>query len=542
MPNDPIQVFGLGEGGVNVDDNPLRLDDNQLRQSQNATHYDIGAREGALSTRPGFERFNLTPFSGSVLGGIEAPYQGTAAASGSGGGGAAGDIGGTGNPSQGTGTAPGDAVAGAAGGGTLNASALSNSQTTKLFGGKRIIVIGCQSNNATGAGFYLTSEGFADPALTRRGGGVDIIAGPPMGNYNTTFPNCVGNQVIEKRAITVAGALYYPQDIFNLDTSIAPTTPSIRRMSPDGNVDTAIIHIPDSPSVLALREGGPPTVIPNHSVWVTALCPEWGNDDALWVAVYDKVSSGSNAGDYGRVLRLTGLLSGTYAFETVFDSVTGGLNLAKHCVPYALENFLGGVWVGIWAGVNTLGATGVAMIRRAGTTGWETVKSHTFSSDASASDTICLKTFNGSLFMGEQFRDPSVANAYIWSLNADGTSVQQVQGSGGTAVTPTGWVSMEEFQGNLYASYLNAGVQSKIYKFDGTTWSTVFTASSSAKNIAFILKADGQYLYAFGGERVSTNCAFLVTTDGSSWTDKTANFVPAISIFTPINLLFGINQ
>lgn len=544
--SDPIQVFGLGEGGVNVDANPLRLLDNELRLSQNAT-VSLEGRESALVTRPGLARWTGVPLGGPVLGGIEAPYEGTAGATGSGGGGFPGDAGGTGNPSQGTGVGAGDGVV--TSGGSINGASVNPpSVSSKLFGGKRLIIVGGQGNAATNGGFWLTTPGFADPAVLRLSnntGTSGIAAGPPAGNYNTDFPaNDTGSGVIQKRAVVSGGNLYYAEGLFGHDVGIAADPMALRRLSFDGNSDLRIIKVPDSPSVL-----GSATPAPSHLCTITALCPEWGNDDALWIAVYDKVTTGGSAGNYGRLFRLTGLNGGNYALTLVMDTFQNAFLDAGHCVPYSLESYLGSIWVGFWMGRSNSGA-GLGQVRPLTTadgqvTGWAWGRTLNLGGGAdSTSDTLCVKTYNGILYAGTQARDPTVGHPWIWTVNSapDATGVHSLQGSGGTAASPLGWQSMEVFNGKLYASYLNYGLFAKIYQFDGTSWTTVLTATGS--HIAYSLRADKDWLYAFGGLPVSSETSYLVTQDGASgsWSDKTANFVVPTNTFTPVNLLFGVDQ
>src|ERR1700691_3682791 len=70
MADIPLQVFNLGEGGVNVDSSPLNRAPNDFAFAQNAQHDPIQGHEGSLRKRQGLARFNTQWLGGPVLGGI----------------------------------------------------------------------------------------------------------------------------------------------------------------------------------------------------------------------------------------------------------------------------------------------------------------------------------------------------------------------------------------------------------------------------------------------------------------------------------------
>lgn len=544
MPNDArINVLTLGEGGVDVDTDPILTADNATLQSQNATYDPTLARAGALTKRPGLDRFNTVALGGIVLGGVEVPYAGLAGAppGGGGGGGNPGDGGGTGNPQDGGGTVPGDPID--TGTGTnAGGSVLSSGQTTSvLFGGKRLVAVGRWDNSdlaTLNASWYLTDTAFADAAYLLTP--TNTTAGPPAAEGpNASFPLTVGAMSVEHRYTTANGALYYQQHIPAQTAASAPVLPVVRRMSADGKQDQAILTIPDNPAVLKIvSSSGPPPVVCTHLVGITAMQTEWGNGDAMWVAVYDKVTNTASAGDYGRVLRITGLDSGNYVITEVFNSVnttTTAALLGPPSVPYCLENFLGNMWMGIFRGNNTTHPT-FTMLRADGT-----VAKGTTDSSTAYADVMCMKVYNGILYIGYANRDPSVAHAVIAYYTADDGYGVSLTGTGGTPVSVLGFVSMEVFGGKLYATYFNPTQASKIYSFDGTTWTAVYTASTSnQKNAPLVLRADGSYLYAWGGFNSGNFSTFLSSPDGTNWTDQSANFTGTHS--QPTNLLFGMDQ
>lgn len=70
-----LNVFGLGEKGVNLVKSRLHLDDGELTQAQNAEFFRDQGR-GALRKRAGLARFNLTQLAGIVYGLIGVPLPG----------------------------------------------------------------------------------------------------------------------------------------------------------------------------------------------------------------------------------------------------------------------------------------------------------------------------------------------------------------------------------------------------------------------------------------------------------------------------------
>ena len=543
-----IRVTTLGEGGVNVDKNPLRTEDNELLSCQNATYDGTRQRLGGLSKRPGLDRFNTVPMGGIVLGGIEAPYKGTASAptSGGGGGGAPGDSGGTGPPAGGDGVGPGDS----AGGGSVDGGSVGGGLFNggrRIFGGRRIVIIGRILNSAASAGWYMTSEGFQDAAW-RLNSGTETTAGPPQGPHNVNFPNGAnasggGNEL---SAMTIAnGRLYYAEDVWNQTAAVSPTLPRLRVLEADGSGDKVMLTVPDNPAILALG------TIPSHLTTVTAMMTEWGNGDAIYVATYDLVSTGASAGDYGRILRVSGLDAGSYAVQEVYNFFTNPLGLATGSVPRVLEAFLGRTWVGMWHGVNTSDPqiTRIVPTDTDPTPTWGIDKTNTVTTVASAADITCLRAYSGKLYFGITTRDPTVGFATLYSLTPDDAVTLELTGSGGTAISPSGFVSAELFGGNLYVSYFANTQASKIYQFDGTTWTAVYTASTATeKAVQLVLRADGDYLYAYGGDVLSSTINdWLVTSDGTTWTTKRTSFVGNLghgdfSTSAPVNILFGIDQ
>jgi len=546
-----INVLTLGAGGVDVDTDPILTADNATLRSQNANYDPTSARGGALAKRRGLDRFHTIALAGPILGGIDAPYQGTggAPASGGGGGGAPGDPGGTGNPNGGTGSGPGDPIAGGPGttpsvpnGGPVFAPNVG----APIFGGKHLVAIGRWTLADLGtlsSSWYLSDSGFADLAMLVTPTSAPNAGEPSAEGPNASFPTTVGGMSIGQKYTVANGALYYQQHIANQTPATNPVLPAIRKITADGKIDSQIFTLPDNPVILNTFSSG--TIVVTHESSVTAIVTEWGNGDAIWIAVYDKITNGSIPGNYGRVLRVTGLDVGAYVVTEVYNALNtnnvAGLNNTP-CVPYCLENFLGNMWMGMWTGV-TNGSPLFVMFQPnpASPDGYRFVKSNALVG-GSVANVTCMKAFNGNLYVGYTNLDPTVQHGSIYQYTPTGAVSVALVGSGGTAVSELGFVSMEIFNGQLYASYFNPTQASKIYQTaDGVTWNAVYAASTSGqKAIPLVLRADGGVLYAWGANSSNNNTSFLESPDGTTWNDKTANF-PGTSTF-PVNLLFGFDQ
>ncbi len=427
----------------------------------------------------------------------------------------------------------------------------------KPFGGARLIIVGLYEG--TNSGWYLSSAGFADGAIklnsaSGASGATQVNIGPP-GNQrsetSTTDIQLGGPDMpqVGQRAYTLAnGVLYYEQGQFSGTNAKTPRLPVIRRLSVDGNTDHAIVTIPDNPLVLTI-DGG---VVPLHSSRICSMVTQWGNGDILFCTVVDVVTSGGNAGLYGRVMMVSGLDSGAYTVTEVYNSLntnsgTPVNSASQTTVPYILENFLGQLYIGFYRGSAIPLAT-ICQLRVDSTQpdGWGCTKIVS-SNTATYGDVTCMRTYNGVLYVGYQNYDPAVTAAVIESHFADGTVAVEVTPTGGTILTLNHWTAMEVFNGNLYAAWWNGAQAVKIFKYDGTTWTTVFTATAGQR-FPLNLRADGNYLYAWGGTPLSsTSQVFLASTDGSSWTDQTARFITTVAPrnFTnssPLPVLFGIDQ
>lgn len=69
----PLNVYNIGEKGVNVDSSPIHTEDGELTRAQNVEHNKSGARGGVVN-RPGLAKHNDDDLGSLVLGGFTMSY------------------------------------------------------------------------------------------------------------------------------------------------------------------------------------------------------------------------------------------------------------------------------------------------------------------------------------------------------------------------------------------------------------------------------------------------------------------------------------
>ncbi len=560
MPDSHINVFTLGLGGVNVDSDPILTEDNQTLKSQNATYDPTVARAGALTKRMGLDRFNNVPMSGAVLGGIEAPFAGTAGApaSGGGGGGDAGDSGGTtdsqpapSGSSGGYGVGPGSSLVGSSGSSGAGQGASYFNGGTPLFGGKKLIVVG-MNDGSTGTGWYVTSKGFNDPVVTvnsatpphvpsrldrTTGATVRYVLGQTANHDQVTgFPQ----SVTEGMCARPGGVLFYPQSIAPAESTGAQSPPPVIRRN-DGHSDVAVVTVPANPS------WGTPAYATGHACHVVGMGTKYGDGNQVYICVHDMLGVGgvTITNDGFRLFRLN---VGTLALTEIFN--TNPLTGANYnAMTGTASPFLSGGGYEAWfGGVNE--ATGVsssvfALVPSPGFNdsyaNWKGFEG----AFAVKSDVTCMAIYNGDLYVGHNNTAATPAYAVINALPIKSTTLPGnpvfTASDGGSASAFNGFVSMAIFQGKLYVSYFNPGVSAIIFKFDGTTWSTAFTVSVGTKApMNLHVDSDGDILYAFGTSSAIATPAWYTTSDGATWTSKATNM--NVSSRFPMNVFADFNQ
>lgn len=525
-----IDVKTLGKTGVILDPNSLdpTVPDDALRSAQNAIHDPTLGYGGALRKRKGFARFSFNG-GGAILGGIPMAVAGTGGAPATGGGGTTGTSTGSGD---GTG-APGGTNdggnpvygnAGGVGAGSFNGG-------SAIFGGKKLIVIGRTDNlSSLGSGWYITSKGFNDIAL------LATTPGPPMNGFVPDNVSGSLNRYCAGQAMSGSaqdegmfarpnGILFYPGrvDPALQSSSGAVGLPTIHRC--DGASDAVVATIPVNP--LWSFSGQ------THGMQIISMCTRFGDGDHIYVMVLDrKGGSETMAGDGIRIYKMSTV---DYGLTEVFNSLSTNYNAVTGTGSVLGSGAGQEVWFGTLQQSSSACAPFYSLAAAAGFpdgfadwTGYE-------GTYADKSDVTCMAIFQNCLFVGHANLAGTPAYAKIVSNSlASGLTLSggDLTASGGGAVNGNFFVSMCVFNGKLYASYYNHGDTAKIYCFDGTSWSAVFTSSGSGDRVPYNLHTDedGDILYAYGARETPSNTAhFMTSTDGTTWVDKSSNLTGDLS-------------
>ncbi len=544
-----IQVYNLGEGGVDVDSNTTRTADNSASELQNASYDSTRKRQGGLTKRPGFAKFNASVLGGVVLGGVEAPYTGVAGASGSGGGGLPGNLGGTGGvPPGGGGTGGGGGVGP---GGNLTTGGTGGTSVTtggrQLFNGRRIILVGRDLRtggvpNDNGMGWYLTSETFQDTAwLTGTDSPDTLVGAGPPGACKESVPND-STRAAPGACAVVNGWLYYPQHM--VVTSGQPSTDVrgvLRRT--DGYTDETVLTIPRNPFNPDTRQG-------NRIVSMLVA------DGGIYISVCDKgqTSGGESATthpDWGRVFFFNPSSSALQELNLTSPTTPAGFAYT----PYSLASYAGRLYFG---GLQTDGTSNSATID------YVQPDLPPLLDLLLASPffrTTCMAVYQGQLYAGFQMRATGgvgvIDFAQVYTRLAAAVTpgstpwATSLTATGGTAQANNLFSSMVVFGNKLYVAYFNNTQTAKIYSFDGTTWTAVYTAATSSTRAPLYLFVDTNAagvstLYAYGLAE-STAVTWLTSTDGTTWVVQSAQFSTNVHGTTfgtsePLPVFFGFEQ
>jgi hypothetical protein len=324
---------------------------------------------------------------------------------------------------------------------------------------------------------------------------------------------------------------------------VTPVLPVLRRLSADGMSDKAVITIPDNPVILNLSP------VPSHGVNILSILPAYGDATSLYLSTYDYVNSGAlsgagSLGSYGRVVKVSGLDSGSYTITEIFNSLNTNANAALNgiqalpVVPNALSIFLGQLFLGLWRGQTGLAVgPSIALLRPDPTQpdgyGVTQVLSN---ANAGAADVACMQAYNGLLYVGYVYDAATLAPIYSFAGSPGGAVLAKTP-TGSAGQNPNGWVSMTVFNNLLLASFYNPnGSRAQIYRFDGTTWTVSWVDSGTAATIKPLTFAqDNNTVYAIGGTLL------LWSLDGITWTDASAQ-LPSTGSGSAIPILFGYAQ
>lgn len=238
------------------------------------------------------------------------------------------------------------------------------------------------------------------------------------------------------------------------------------------------------------------------------------------------LDTGSSSADWsGRVFSLD--------INSATLTVLGAALTTGH-VPYALAWHLGRLWCGTHR--QSSAAAGKIFYFRPGIdTSW--TDDYTLSS-SSTMGCSSLLSYKGLLYVGTT--NAAAAFAQVLVRSELGAYTTTLIGTGGAATANNGFLALAEFQSNMYASFWNADTPSisKIYKFDNASWSTVYTASAGTLVPYLGFPTDNDTLLAIGGG-TGYNAALISTTNGTSWSDRTA-FLTQSGTAATGNPVFGV--
>lgn len=277
----------------------------------------------------------------------------------------------------------------------------------------------------------------------------------------------------------------------------------------------------------------------------------YGMDGFIYVAVKDKYNGQNTAGNVGRVLRLSPLNGALVEWNLGPDE--GPAELFTH-LPYCLNYFDGRLYVGTFPAVinesasiwSSNGSNAVAEL------------SFAFSGHTQAYGFLsCMAQYNGRLWLGTGVWETSPVFSMLWSRRPGPLFVDAISawdgstlvGSGGAAANGNYFTSMVVFGDALYAQFFNpSGPTAKVYKIvandPGNPLSVSFTVTTSLaamNGVPHYLFVDDGVLYAIGSNGGASSSSAWVTTDGVTWTEKTASF-PATLSSSIRPIFFGMNQ
>lgn len=213
--------------------------------------------------------------------------------------------------------------------------------------------------------------------------------------------------------------------------------------------------------------------------------------------------------------------------ETGVQTVLG-VRFAAGELPYALAWHMGRLWCGTNNAIGTIGK--IYYFRPGIDTTWTLDYATTTSS---AGGVTCLQSYLGKLYVGTD--NASGSRGKVLVRDTAGAYTTSDTGAGGTAAINNGYLALQVLGANLYASYWNGDTTpiSKIRKFDGASWTTAYTGSDDTLKPFIVLWLDNAEIYVVGGGKPYTAC-LLVTSDGTTWTDLTAELPESDNTMLPM--------
>lgn len=282
------------------------------------------------------------------------------------------------------------------------------------------------------------------------------------------------------------------------DYSVGTDSPTLRIF--DGVSDRQIATVPNTSA------GAVPKAIMSMMV----------DHEIIFLTTYD---SGTTSADFaGRV----------FSFDPISGAMSQiGAAFGSGELPYSLCWHMNRLWVGTNKGDGTAGK--IYFFRPNIDSAWTTDYDLTTATQGGA---ISLCSYKGNLYVGTS----QGAGTFSKVLQRDslGAYTTSDTGAGGVATANNCFLHQIVYGTNLYATFWNPDTPSvaKIRKYDGSSWSTVYTGSSGT-----IRPFIGQFivnnvLLVVGGGDKLTACV-LASSDGTTFTDETANLIGTSSA-TPV--------
>jgi len=132
-----------------------------------------------------------------------------------------------------------------------------------------------------------------------------------------------------------------------------------------------------------------------------------------------------------------------------------------------------------------------------------------------------LNEYGGKLSVGTANVAATFATVLVRDPS-DGSYATSLTATGGAATNDNGFLAMAVLDNVLYVSYYNGAATpfSKVYAFNGTTWSTSLSQNTAATRPFMALATELTYLFAIGGGKGVS--PILWRFNGTIWEDETA--------------------
>lgn len=303
------------------------------------------------------------------------------------------------------------------------------------------------------------------------------------------------------RLASTGSALIYPGDHALDATSFIP----LRKW--DGTTDREIVRVPRSP------------FSPGEPYYVYDMLADGDN---VYFIVHDS-DNASNLRGRVMVLRLS-----TGELEQIgnrFGSDTGDVATGGDVIPLSLALHNGYLFCGTGQGTMNVGPTGagkVYHIRTETDSGW--TLDGTFAEQESV---MSMASFQGLLYAGVKI-NANGGGIRLMVRSATGTwSASNTIAHTGSSVAGSMWMPLITHSDKLYAGvFLNEGASSvsRVYDFDGTTWTNVHTVETAAtpyRPYTAVSHNGNLYFLSIRGDGLGVGQ--ISKWNGSTWSTVTSN-------------------